>query len=150
ALRDARTLLAQAAEGQWSLLDYLPAIEAEIDCFRGEHARALAGADQAIARAQAVGGFFAEAIAWRAKAVAAVRSGAAPDAAQAIFDRALRLHEQGGARAEQAYSTLTWAHALDQAGHAERARLAARAARDLARAHGFALSRCEYGAWAML
>jgi len=150
ALRDARALLAQAAQGQWSLLDYLPAIEAEIDCFRGEHARALATADQAIARAQAVDGFFAEAIAWRAKAVAAVRSGADPDAAQAAFDRAMRLHEQGGARAEQAFATLTWAHALHQAGHAERARLATRAAHELARAHGFALSRCEYGAWAML
>jgi class 3 adenylate cyclase/tetratricopeptide (TPR) repeat protein len=149
ALADARELL-QVSEGQWSLLDYLPAIEAEIACFSGEHAHAMAAADEAIATAQAVGGYFAEAMAWRVKAVSSVRTGGDPEAAQALFGNALRLYEQGGARAEQAFSTLTWSHALHAAGHGARALPWAQAAREPARAHGFDLTRCEYGAAAML
>ncbi len=150
ALAQARALLAQAADGQWSLLDYLPAIEAEICCFRGDHAAALTAADQAIAAAQAVGGHFAQALAWRVKAISSVRSGGDPQQAQALFDQAVRLYEAGGAHAEQAFATLVWSHALDQSGHADRARQSAQAARDQARTHGFALARCEYGAAAML
>lgn len=149
-LARARRLLAGSAEGQWSLLDYLPAIEAEIACFRSDHALALAAADEAIERAQAVGGFFAEAIAWRAKAVCGIRTGGDPSTAQVLFDKACALHEAGGARAEQAFATLTWAHELHLAGHAGRARPFALAARDLARARRFSLGRCEYGASAML
>lgn len=149
-LAQARGLLTRTADGQWSLLDYLPAIEAEIACFRSDHAHALAAADQAIASAQAVGGFFAEAIAWRVKAVSSLRTGSDPEVAQDLFEHAVGLHERGGARAEQAFATLTWSHALHRAGHVELARPLALRARDLARAHGFTLSRCEYGASAML
>ena len=149
-LAQARSLLTRVADGQWSLLDYLPAVEAEIACCRSDHAHALAAADQAIASAQSVGGFFAEAIAWRAKAVSSVSTGSDPEVAQALFERAVGLHERGNARAEHAFSTLTWSHALQRAGHVERARPLALRARDQARAHGFDLSRCEYGASAML
>jgi hypothetical protein len=62
----------------------------------------------------------------------------------------VRLHERGSARAEQAFSTLAWSHALHRAGHVERARPLALCARDQARDHGFVLSRCEYGASSML
>jgi tetratricopeptide (TPR) repeat protein len=149
-LDEARGLLAQTAGGQWSLLDYIPAIEAEIACFRGDHARARMAADQAIAVAHAVGGHFAEAIAWRVKAVSGVRTGGDPEQAQALFDNAVRLYELGGARAEQAFATLIWSHALHLSGHVERARQSAHAAKEQARTHGFALARCEYGASAML
>jgi class 3 adenylate cyclase/tetratricopeptide (TPR) repeat protein len=150
ALAQARGLLARVADGQWSLLDYLPAIEAEIACFRGDPDWAVALADQAIAGAQAAGGCFAEAMAWRAKAVSSLRVSGDADAAQALFDHSAQLHEHGGARAEQAFCALVWAHALQRAGHAERARRWAAVATDQARAHGFALARCEYGASAML
>lgn len=150
ALAQARSLLTRVADGQWSLLDYLPAIEAEIACFESDHARALAAADQAIASAQAVGGYFAEAIAWRAKAISSLSTGSGPDVAQALFDRAVLLHERGRARAEQVFSTLIWSHALHRAGHAGLAAPLAQRARDLARTYGFALSRCEHGASAML
>ncbi len=147
---EARKLLTQTADGQWSLLDYMPAIEAEIASFRGDHARAMDAADQAIAVAQGLGGHFAEAIAWRVKAVSSVRTGADPEQAQALFDRAVRLYELGGARAERAFGTLVWSHALHLSGHAEHARQWAHAAKEQARSHGFALARCEYGASAML
>lgn len=150
ALAEARALLAQLADGQWSLLDYIPAIEAEIACFRGDDARAIAAADRAISVAHAVGGHFAEAIGWRVKAIGSVRTGADPQQAQALFDNAVRLYERGGARAEQAFATLTWSHALHLSGHVELARRSAHAAREQARSHGFALARCEYGASAML
>lgn len=149
-LDEARGLLARTAGGQWSLLDYIPAIEAEIACFRGDHARAVAAADQAIRVAHAVGGHFAEATAWRVKAVSSVRTGANVQGAQALFDNAVRLYELGGARAELAFGTLVWSHALRLSGHVEPARQAAHCARELARSHGFALARCEYGASAML
>lgn len=148
-LAQARALLTRVADSQWSLLDYLPAIEAEIACFRGDHAHALAAADQAIARAQAAGGCFAEAIAWRAKAVSSLSTGTDPQAAQALFERAVRLYEHGDARAEQAFSTLTWSHALYRSGHVRGAQTLALRARDQARAHRFDLSRCEYGASSM-
>jgi len=150
ALAKARTLLAQVEDGQWSLLDYLPAIEAEIACCRGDHPSALRWADEAIAVASEVGGHFAEAIAWRVKAVSSLRSGADPDQAQASFDRALQRHERGDAKAERTFSALLWAHSLQSTGHAERAQHWAEEARQLARRHGFALSRCEQGAAALL
>ena len=149
-LAKARTLLAQVEDGQWSLLDYLPAIEAEIACFRGDHARALRCADEAIAVATAVRGHFAEAIAWRVKAVSSIRSGADPDRAQAYFDSALQWHDRGDARAERAFSALLWAHSLQSAGHGASARRWAGEAQELARTHGFELSRCEHGAAAVL
>ncbi len=149
-LEQARSLLAQTADGEWSLLDYVPAIEAEIAGCRGDHAGAMTAADRAIAVAHDLGGHFAEAIAWRVKAASSLRTGADPQQAQALFDNAVRLYELGGARAEQAFATLTWAHALHLSGHAERARQWAQAARQQARSHGFALERCEYGASALL
>jgi class 3 adenylate cyclase/tetratricopeptide (TPR) repeat protein len=149
-LAQARSLLAQVEDGQWSLLDYLPAIEAEIACFRGEHAHALRAADEAIATATVIDGHFAEAIAWRVKAISSVRSGADPHQAQAYFDRAMRCHELGGAQAERAFSALVWAHALQQAGHSGRAARWAEAAKGWAERHGFVLQRCEHGAAAML
>ena len=149
-LAKARTLLARVEDGQWSLLDYLPAIEAEIACCRGDHPSALRWADEAIAVASEVGGHFAEAIAWRVKAVSSLRSGADPDQAQASFDRALQRHERGDAKAERTFSALLWAHSLQSTGHAERAQHWAEEARQLARRHGFALSRCEQGAAALL
>lgn len=149
-LAEARGLLAEVADGQWSLLDYIPAIEAEIACFRGDHERAMTAADQAISMAHAVGGHFAEAIAWRVKAVSSVSIGGDPQQAQELFDNAIRLYQRGGARAEQAFATLTWAHALQMSGHAERALRSARAASEQALNHRFALERCEYGAAAML
>jgi len=149
-LAQARTVLAQIDDGQWSLLDYLPAIEAEIACFRGDHARAVQCADEAIAVASAIGGHFAEAIAWRVKAVSSIRSGADADQAQAFFDRALHWHDRGDAKAERAFSALLWAHSLQLAGHGERARRWSIEAQTLAQRHGFDLSRCENGAAAVL
>lgn len=149
-LDQARDLLARTAGGEWSLLDYIPAIEAEIACFRGDHARAITAADQAIAVAHDRGGHFAEALAWRVKAISGVRTGGDPQQAQALFDKAIGFHELGGARAEQAFASLTWSHALSLSGHAERARHWARAASEQARSHGFELERCEYGASAAL
>jgi len=145
-LEQARTLLARAAAGLWSLLDYLPAIDAEIACFRGQHDRALAAAAEALGVAQGVGGYFAEAMAWRVKAVSSLASGADPAAAQALFDNAAQLHARGGAHAERAFSTLLWAHALQRRGHVERAQQQALAARQQAQAFGFTLQRCEHGA----
>jgi class 3 adenylate cyclase/tetratricopeptide (TPR) repeat protein len=150
ALDEARSLLVHHADGQWSLLDYLPAIEAEVAAFRGDHPRAGAAADQAIAAARAVGGHFAEAMAWRAKAVSTLATGGDPQQAQALFDNAVGLFERGGARAEQAFATLVWANALHSSGHVERARETANSAIEQARTHGFALERCEYGASLML
>jgi len=149
-LAQARVLLSQVEDGQWSLLDYLPAIEAEIACFGGDHARAMQCADEAIAVAGPVGGHFAEAIAWRVKAISCIRTGGDPDEAQAFFDRAMQWHERGDAKAERAFSALVWAHSLQAAGHAERARRWLNDAKALARRHGFALERCEHGAAALL
>ena len=149
-LAQARVLLSQVEDGQWSLLDYLPAIEAEIACFRGDHARAMRCADEAIAVAGPIGGHFAEAIAWRAKAVSCLHTDGDPDQAQAYFDRAMRWHDHGGARAERAFSALVWAHALRLAGQAERSRRWADDARAWARRDGFVLERCEHGAAAVL
>lgn len=150
ALAQARVLLDRVADGQWSLLDYLPAIETEIACFRSDPDGALALADQAISSAQAAGGYFAEAMALRAKAVSMLAVSHDVDQAQALFDNSAGLHEQGGARAEQAFSALVWAQALHRAGHTERARVWTEMATKQARACGFELARCEYGASAML
>jgi class 3 adenylate cyclase/tetratricopeptide (TPR) repeat protein len=149
-LAQARGLLAQLEDGQWSLLDYLPAIEAEIACLRGEHVRAMRSADEAIARAGAAGGHFAEAMAWRVKAVSGLRSGGRPEQAQDCFDRALAWYERGQARAEITFSTLVWAYALQQAGLTDRAQHWVEQAKGLAQRHGFDLHRCEQGAPAML
>ena len=149
-LAEARELLGRVAAGHWSLMDYLPAIEAEIACFDGDPARASIWADQALAVAQPIGGHFAEAIAWRVKAIASIRAGSDPATAQALFDHAARLHEFGGACAELAFGTLVWAHALEIAGHADHATAAVHAAAEIARRGQFDLERCEYGASIML
>ncbi len=150
ALDEARALLAEVAHGQWSLLDYIPAIEAEIACARGADADAVSAATRAIGVAQALGGHFAEAMAWRVKAVCSLRAGTAPDQAQALFDPAVRLYQTGGAHAEQAFATLVWSHALQAAGHVAQARRWAAVAREQALRHGFDLAHCEYGAAVML
>jgi class 3 adenylate cyclase len=149
-LAEARTLLEREAEGQWSLLDYLPAIEAEVACFGNDHARALRLADEAIAIAAPIGGDFAHALALRVKAITTLRAGGEPQAAQRWFDAAAALHERGGAWAEAAFSALVWAHALFTSGHAEQARRWGLAARALADRHRLVLERCEHGAAAML
>ena len=146
----ARSLLSQIEDGQWSLLDYLPAIEAEIACFRGDHARAVQSADEAIAVAGPIGGQFAEAIAWRVKAISCVRTGGDPEQGQDFYDHALQWHERGGAKAESSFSALVWAHALHLAGHEERAQHWVTRAKELAHHHGLILERCEHGAAAML
>jgi tetratricopeptide (TPR) repeat protein len=143
-LAQARVLLAQVEDGRWSLLDYLPAIEAEIACFSGDHTRAMQFADEAIAVANQIEGHFAEAIAWRVKAISCVCTGGDPDQGQAFFDRAQRWYERGDAKAESAFSALVWAHALQSAGHAERGRQWANDAKVFAQRHGFDLERCEY------
>ncbi|KQP15122.1 AAA family ATPase [Pseudorhodoferax sp. Leaf267] len=150
ALRDACGLLERVAQGHWSLLDYVPAIEAEIACFQGAHEAAIASADRAITIAAPIGGHFAEAMAWRAKAIASLWLGHDLALAQQHFDRAASLHERGGAQAELAFSTLTWAHALHQTGHSQAARHHVRSAVARARRFGFVLERCEHGAAAVL
>jgi tetratricopeptide (TPR) repeat protein len=149
-LAQARTLLVRIEDGQWTLVDYLPAIEAEIACFRGDDARALAAAEVAIEIAAARGGCYAQALGWRIKAIVQLRGGADPALAQASFERALRLFEQGQANAERTYATLVWAHALQRAGHAELAREQIALAQELSRRHAVVLARCEHGASAML
>ncbi len=141
----ARALLSLVEDGRWSLLDYLPAIEAEIACQRGEHARSIELADAAIRIATPIGGHFAEAIAWRAKAVSALHSGADLQAAQALFERAMRLHRLGAAHAEAAFSALAWGWTLQACGHGRAAAHWIGQARELAQAHGFVLGRCELG-----
>jgi tetratricopeptide (TPR) repeat protein len=138
ALAQARELLAQVEDRRWSLLDYLPAIEAEIAC------------DEALTVATAAGGHFAAAMAWRVKALVAIGSGAELHEAQACFDRATGLHEQGGAAAERCFSALVWAHALHKAGHGAAALRWVQQAQALAQRHGYALERCEHGAAAVL
>jgi class 3 adenylate cyclase/tetratricopeptide (TPR) repeat protein len=149
-LAKARALLAQVEDGEWSLLDYLPAIEAEIACFGGDHARAMQSADAAIAIAGATGGHFAEAIAWRVKAISCIRAGGDPDQAQAFFDRAMQWHELGDAKAESAFSALVWAHSLQLSGHPGLAQRWANRAKAMAQHHGFVLERCEHAAAAVL
>ena len=144
-LAAARNLL-DVAEGAWSLLDYLPAIDAEIACFSGDPTRALSAAAGALAAAAPVDGFFAAALARRVIAVATVRSGGDLADAEAQFERAQALFAAGGANAERAYGSLVWSQALHDAGHVDRARNAATCAVALAAAGGFDLGRCEYGA----
>jgi class 3 adenylate cyclase/tetratricopeptide (TPR) repeat protein len=149
-LAEARSLMTQVGAGQWTLVDYVPAIEAEIASFSGDHERAMVVAARAISTAQSLGGHFAEALAWRVQALSTIRTGGDPEQAQQLFDHAVRLYELGGARAEQAFATLIWAHALQLSGHTERARQSARAARQQAQRYGFELARCEHGASEML
>ena len=149
-LEQARALLAQVEDKQWSLLDYLPAIEAEIASSRGDHARAMRCADEAIAVAAPIDGHFAAAIAWRVKALGCLRAGGDAGDAQAFFDRAMQLHEQGGAHAERAFSALVWAHAWKSTGQARESRRWVDVAQALAQRHGFELARCEYGAAAVI
>ena len=150
ALEEARTLLAAVAGGEWTLLDYLPAVEAELACIRQDYARAVAAADLAIERADAFGSLFPATMAWRVKAISSVRSGADPAHAQEMFDKGMQLCDAGGARAERAFSTLVWAQALSAAGHAARAADAVAGAKAQALRYGFDLRRCEWGAAALL
>lgn len=149
ALAEARGLLAQVEDGRWSLLDYLPAIEAEIAAFRGDPEVALRHANEAITTAQAIDGHFAEAIAWRAKALASLALGADLPSAEACFERAMQRHALGDAQAERAFSARLWAQALQQAGHTRAAQPWAVLADALAARHGFELARGERGtaAW---
>ena len=150
-LTRARVLRLETVKGgQWSLLDYLPAIDAEIACFSGQPLEAERLADEAINVARSTGGHFAEALAWRVKAICRLRTGGDPDEAQAFFDRALAWYAQGNARAETAFSALVWAHALHSAGHADRACPWVVQARTIAGKHGFMLESCEHGAAAVL
>lgn len=149
-LQKARGLLAQVEDGCWSLLDYLPAIEAEIAAHAGDPVRAIAAADEAIAIATPIGGHFAEAIAWRAKAIGLLQHGGDVGAAQACLDRAMARHDEGDAQAERSFSSLVWAQALVAAGHGARARPWIDQATSLAKRHGFTLAHCEHGAAALL
>ncbi len=142
-LGQARGLLARLEDGQWSLLDYLPAIEAEIACARGDLSLAQRRADEAIALASAFGGHFAAAMAWRVKAACALAQGEAWPQAQASLERAMQIHEQGQARAEAAFTACWWAQALQRAGQPAAARPWAEHAQALAGRHGFELGRCE-------
>lgn len=146
ALVQARQLLAQVEDGRWSLMDYLPAIEAEIACARGDHAAALQCADEAVDIARSIGGVHGEAIAQRAAAVSLLRASGDVERAQARFDRAMALHAQGDAHAERTYGALLWGHELHRAGLAQRAAPWLAEARALAQLHGYELNRCEYDA----
>ncbi|MBK6854544.1 MAG: AAA family ATPase [Burkholderiales bacterium] len=149
-LAQARELLSKVEDGQWSLLDYLPAIEAEIACQRGDHASALRWADEAIGVAGPIGGHFAEAMAWRVKAISSLHTGASLEQAQACLDLAMARHERGEAHAERTFTTLVWAHTLHQAGQPQAARQWVDQAKALAGRHGYVLARCEHGAAAVL
>lgn len=149
-LAEARVLLSRVVDGQWCLLDYLPAIEAEMACQCGDHAGALQLADEAITVAGPIGGHFAEGMAWRVKALSGLHTGASLEQAQACLDQAMSCHDLGQARAERTYTAVVWAHALQQAGHAQAARHWADEARALADRHGYVLGRCEHGAAAVL
>lgn len=144
-LAQAQALLARLDDGQWSLLDYLPAIEAEIAWARGEAARADELADQALAIALPIGGHFTAGMAWRVKALSALRLGGDVDGAQALFDRAAACHAAGQAQAEACFSAWVWAEALREAGHAQPSRRWADTALSLAEQLGFDLRGCEFG-----
>jgi hypothetical protein len=62
----------------------------------------------------------------------------------------MQAHVLGDAQAEQAFSALVWAHALQQAGQAGEARRWRDLALALAQQHGFELAGCEFGAAALL
>ncbi len=150
ALARARVLLGQVEDGVWSLLDYLPAIESEIACSRGDYGRARRLADEAIVVASSVEGHFTQAVAWRVKAVACIRGGGDLTEAQGYFDSGMRSHERGGALAEHTYSLLVWAHALHCAGLAKESVRWRDAAVASASRYGFDLGRCENGAASVL
>jgi len=145
-LEEARRLLAQAANGEWSLLDYLPAIEAELAWSTGDYARAATAASQAIEIARNCAGHFSEAIALRVAAACQLRQGASLQVARGYLDLALQLFEQGGAHAEGAFALLVWAAELHATGHVEAAAESTEQTEQIARRHGFQLGRCEYGA----
>lgn len=143
-LAQARELLSRVEDGQWSLLDYLPAIEAEIALAQGDRPSAERHADTAIAVAGPIGGHFTESMAWRVKAVCALRGGGDLPSAQACFDRARQCSERGQAEAEACFSAWWWAQELRQAGHAARASHWADLAQAQAGRLGYDLSRCEF------
>jgi hypothetical protein len=89
-------------------------------------------------------------MAWRVKALSGLHTGASLEQAQACLDQAMSCHDLGQARAERTYTAVVWAHALQQAGHAQAARHWADEARALADRHGYVLGRCEHGAAAVL
>lgn len=147
-----RSHLASVPEGLLSVLDYLPAIEAEIACFSGDTEAAVAVARRAIAVGAAIGGRFAEATARRTMAVALLNTGGGRvdeetlTEAEGHFARAMTLFQEGGAHAERAFGTQLWSAALRRAGETERAAKAAQAADVLAAMFHFDLRRTEFGA----
>lgn len=140
----AYALLDQFPQGQICLLDYPPAIEAELAWTQGDGAQAIVLAEQAVAEARLRDGWFSESMAQRVLAMAKLANGAGLAGGLAHFERALQLMQQGGARAEQCFAKLLWAQALRDNGHPhEASHWIARACSD-ARAFGYDLLACEH------
>ncbi len=151
AIDQARILLShEVPKGKWTLLDYIPAIESEMACFRGEYSKAIVLAEHAIEVAGPIDGYFAAAIAWRARAISLIRLGKDLGAAQESFEQAVSMCELGGARSELTFGLMTWSHALWSAGHLELARKANLKALNLADRYSFDIKMCEYGSYIAL
>jgi class 3 adenylate cyclase/tetratricopeptide (TPR) repeat protein len=144
-LAAARELLAKV-DGCWSLLDYLPAIEAEIALARRRFDDVVRLANQCLGIAIPVQGHFAAGMALRAKALAALHSGELMDEAYAWFDQAMQRHRTGGAWAEYAFSAQLWSRALLEHDKAGAASKWLDTAGSVAARHGFHLARCEFAA----
>lgn len=143
ALEQARGLLADAAHGQWSLLDYLPAIEAECALAEGRVEHALTAATATLKVAESIDGCFAQAMAWRVRALALLKQGGAMADADAAHRRSQQLYRRGHAKAEGGYTALLWSQALAAAGHAHRSREAEQAAVQVLRSAGLDPDRVE-------
>jgi class 3 adenylate cyclase/tetratricopeptide (TPR) repeat protein len=142
-LAQARKQLA-LADGCWSLLDYVPAIEAELALVRGRLDECVGHADSALAIASRADGHFTKGMAWRAKALACLLLGRPLDEAEALFALAMGQHTRGVARAESAFSAQVWSQALRHRGEDVASAHWARAAQAIAGQYGFDLARCEF------
>ncbi|MBV8621783.1 MAG: AAA family ATPase [Curvibacter sp.] len=140
-----RERLATFEDGLISVLDYPPMIEAEIACFEGDAAQALLLGARAVEAGASRGGLFTEALGHRVLALSRLALDAADPQAARHMDRALELLQRGGARAEQAYSALLWAEALERAGQAAASATALASAMALAEGSGLDLQACEHG-----
>lgn len=118
----ARDLLRQAAQGTWTLLDYLPAIESEILLAEGRPEAAMLAADEALRVAEPIEGYFAKAMACRTRALGLLALGRPLADARAAIDRCLQIHRDGGAHAEAGFTSLLWARVLQASGYAEEGR----------------------------